>query len=171
MNDRDMRFCEEYLIDLDAKHAALRAGFSPNTAKNASQWINPEKPSKPALRKEIDRRIAERSRRTGVSVDRVVRELARLAFSNIADVIDDSGRLRRDVSPDDLAAVASHRRKASADVEEIEVRMYDKNRALELLGKHLGMFTENLRIEDVRPVIVDDAGSIGGFKELKSGDG
>lgn len=156
MTDRDRRFCEEYLLDLNATAAAIRAGFAPATARNAAAWIKPEHPSKPAARAEIDRLLADRSRRTGMSADRVVRELARIAFVNIEDVIDESGRLRRDATPDNLAAVAYHKRRITDDAEENEVRLYDKNRALELLGKHLGLFTERMILDDDRPLIVDD---------------
>ena len=158
MNDRDCRFCEEYLIDLDAKHAAIRAGFAPSTARNAAEWIKAENPKKPGLRKEIDRLIAERSRRTGVCADRVVRELARIAFADISDVIDTATmKVRADASEDDLAAVAVMKRKIGESTE-MEVRLHDKNRALELLGKHLGLFTDNIRVQQVLPVIIDDAG-------------
>ena len=157
MNDRDQRFCEEYLIDLNARRAALRAGFSPATARNASAWIKPHSPTKPAMRAEIDRLMAERSRRTGVSADRVVRELARIAFADVTDVMDlAASDVREDIGRDDSAALAKIKRKRTSDGVECEIHMHDKNRALELLGKHLGLFTENVRVQQVLPVIIDD---------------
>ena len=159
MNDRDRRFCEEYLIDLNAKRAALRAGFAPGTANRASAWIKADSPAKPELRAEIDRLIAERSRRTGVSADRVVRELARIAFANVTDVLDIAASdVRSDIDRDDSAALAKIRRRQTADGVECEIHMHDKNRALELLGKHLGLFTENVKLQQVMPVIIDDVG-------------
>lgn len=162
MKDRDQRFCEEYLIDLNAKRAAIRAGFSPATARNAAAWVNAQHPTKPELRTEIDRLMAERSRRTGVSADRVVRELARIAFANLTDVLDmDSLDVRGDIGPDDSAALAKIKRRQTADGVECEIHMHDKNRALELLGKHLGLFTENVRLQQALPVIIDDIGGNG----------
>ena len=159
VNDRDRRFCEEYLIDLNAKLAALRAGFAPATARNAAAWIRPQGPAKPALRAEIDRLMAERSRRTGVNADRVVRELARIAFADVTDVMDIAAAdVRGDIGRDDSAALAKIKRRRTADGVECEVHMHDKNRALELLGKHLGLFTENVRLQQVLPVIIDDVG-------------
>ena len=158
VNDRDKRFCEEYLIDLNAQNAALRAGFTLSTARTAAAWIKPERPSKPAVRAEIDRLIAERSRRTGVNADRVVRELARIAFADITDIIDtNTCEVREDATKDDRAAIASMKVK-HGEVSEREVKLYDKARALELLGKHLGMFTEMVKIQEVLPVIIDDTG-------------
>ena len=144
---------------MNAKRAALRAGFAPGTAGKAAAWIRADSPAKPELRTEIDRLIAERSRRTGVSADRVVRELARIAFADVTDVLDIAASdVRGDIDRDDSAALAKIKRKQTADGVECEIHMHDKNRALELLGKHLGLFTENVRLQQVLPVIVDDTG-------------
>lgn len=140
MTDRDRRFADEYLIDFDAKHAAIRAGYSETTARNASAWIHPEKPTKPQLRMLIDRKLAQMSRRTGVTAERVMKELAAIAFVNIDDVVDRrSGSFVEDVERCDLAAVASFTNK-KGKTKEKKVEFYDKLRALELIGKHLGMF-------------------------------
>ena len=84
LTEKQKRFVEEYLIDLNATQAAIRAGYSPNTAKD----IGCENLAKPNIRACIDKEIAERSKRTGINQDRVIRELARLAFVNANDVID-----------------------------------------------------------------------------------
>ena len=83
MTKKQKRFCEEYLIDLNATQAAIRAGYSPETAYSIGQ----ENLKKPEMRARIDKAMAERSKRTGVNADRVVRELAKIAFVNAADVI------------------------------------------------------------------------------------
>ena len=154
MNERERRFCEEYLIDLNATNAAIRAGYAPGTARNASCWITPRNPKKPRLREEIDRLIAERSRRTGVNADRVVRELARIAFADMTDVMDmDAVDVRSDIARDDSAALARIKRRCTQGG--VEIRMHDKNRALELLGKHLGLFADGSHGQQVPPVIID----------------
>ena len=156
MNERERRFCEEYLIDLSPQNAALRAGYAPATARNAACWIAPGRPKKPELRGEIDRMLAERSRRTGVNADRVVRELARIAFADVADVMDAGGTdVRGDIARDDSAALAQVRRRETAGGVECEIRMHDKNRALQLLGKHLGLFADGARSQPAPPVIID----------------
>ena len=96
------KFVEEYLIDLNATQAAIRAGYSP---KNAGK-IGHELLEK--TRNEIDRAIAERSRRTGINQDRVLRELAKIAFVNPGDVINfDEATVKSDAKEEDLAAIAS----------------------------------------------------------------
>lgn len=140
MTDRELRFADEYMVDCDAKNAAIRAGYSPATARNAAAWINPKHPEKKKLRDLIDRRMAEMSRRTGITAERVLRELAAIAFVNIDDVVDrKSGRFADDVERCDLAAVAGYTRK-KGKTSENKVEFYDKTKALELIGRHLGMF-------------------------------
>ena len=160
MKKRDAAFCEEYLIDLSPKNAAIRAGFAPSTARDAWKWLDENNDRlKPAVRARIDELLAERSRRTGISADRVIRELARLAFANPGDVIDmRNGGVQVGADDDDMAAIAAVRVKKGADFEEREVRMCDKARALELLGTHLGIFADRVRLEGAVPVIIDDSG-------------
>ena len=138
MTDKQERFCEEYMIDLNATQAAIRAGYSPKTAnEQGSQLL-----AKLSIQNRIAQLQAEQSRRTGVSADRVVRELAKIAFVNAADLIDPkTASLKSDVSHDDIAAVQSVKVKTfGEDGLEQEVKLADKLRALDLLGKHLGMF-------------------------------
>lgn len=144
MTKKQKSFCEEYLIDLNATQAAIRAGYSPKTAYS----IGHELLSKPDIRARIDKAMAERSKRTGVNADRVVRELAKVAFVNAPDVIDvKNAVLLPDASRDDTAAIASVKVKivsGDTESEEREIKLADKLKALELLGKHMGMFTDRL---------------------------
>ena len=84
MTKKQKRFVEEYLIDLNATQAAIRAGYSPDSARD----IGCENLTKPNIKAAIDRAMAERSRRTGINQDRVIQEIAKLAFLNPVDVID-----------------------------------------------------------------------------------
>lgn len=147
MNKRDSIFCDEYLIDLSPKNAALRAGFKPSTAAEAWKWIREDEPTKPAVKAEIDRRMADRSKRTGITADRVLRELARIAFSDISEVVDpETGKLIKTAAKDDLAAVASVKVKRGRRAEG-EVRLHDKVHALEMLSRHLDMQKSNGQID------------------------
>ncbi len=103
LTDRQDRFCEEYLIDLNGTQAAIRAGYSVGSAGSiASELL-----TKPNIRARIDTAMAERSRRTGVNADRVLRELGRIAFLNPADVIDfRTAEVKAGASEDDLVAIS-----------------------------------------------------------------
>lgn len=155
---KQKRFIEEYLIDLNATQAAIRAGYSPDTAKE----IGCENLTKLNIKNEIDKAIAQRSRRTGISQDRVLRELAKIAFVNPSDVINfGQATVKNSASEDDLATIASVKVKTipteDGDIEEREVKLYDKLKALDLIGKHLGMFKDKVEVNgDMGVKIVDD---------------
>lgn len=153
-------FVDEYLIDLNATQAAIRAGYSPDTAKA----IGSENLTKPDIRAQIDKAMAERSKRTGVNADRVVMELAKIAFINAVDVINaEDATLKDDAAPEDTAAIQSVKVKTfpTKDGEgvEREIKMADKIKALELLGKHLGMFKDRVELSgglDTEKTKMDD---------------
>lgn len=157
MTKKQKRFCEEYLIDLNATQAAIRAGYSPDTAKA----IGCENLTKPDIRAHIDLVMAERSRRTGVNADRVIQELAKIAFVNATDAIDlKTATVKEDALPEDTAAIQSVKVKTfGEDGLEREIKMADKLKALEMLGRHLGMFKDKLELSgglDIEKTKLDD---------------
>lgn len=110
MTYKQQRFVEEYLLDLNATQAAIRAGYSEKTADR----IGPELLGKTCVARAIQAAMEARSARTQIAQDDVVQELAGIAFVKIPN-------------------------------ECISVR--EKLRALELLGKHLGMFSDKVQME------------------------
>lgn len=147
LTPKQKAFCDEYLIDLNATQAAIRAGYSTKTAKD----IGSENLAKPNIRAYIDKAIAERSKRTGINQDRIIRELARIALVNANNVIDmNSATVREGASEDDTAAIASIKVKTTpfedGEGVEREIKFADKLKALELLGKHLGMFKDKVEL-------------------------
>lgn len=150
-------FCQEYLLDLNATQAAIRAGYAVSTAQSASRWISRENPEKPRLRARVDELLAKRAARTGVNQDRVIRELARIAFLDPTELANiNEGTILDNTTEDDRAALASVKVKSGEDFTEREIRFADKLKALELLGKHLGMYTDKVDITGPLPVIVND---------------
>lgn len=148
LTEKQKKFVEEYLIDLNATQAAIRAGFSAKTANEQGSRML----ANVSIRTCIDEEIAARSKRTGVNQDRVIRELARIAFVNANDVINiEEATLKEDATEDDTATIASVKVKTipTKDGEgvEREIRLADKLKALELLGKHLGMFKEKVEVD------------------------
>lgn len=155
IDQKAVTFCGGNLIDLNATQAAVRAGYSPKTAnEQGSQNL-----AKLSIQAAIDRAMAERSRRTRINQDRVIDELARIALVNPADVVDaDSAAVKTDASREDTACIAGVKIRTLVTkdglVVEREVKFYDKVRALELLGKHLGLFTDRVKLESLVPVKV-----------------
>lgn len=143
MTRKQRLFIEEYLIDLNATQAAIRAGYSPDTAYSIGQ----ENLKKPEIKARIDKAMAERSRRTGVSADRVLMELAKIGFANIDDLVDlKTGQIKDEASQDDLSCIQSVKVKPTEWGTEREIKMYDKKSALVDLGRHLGMFKDRVEL-------------------------
>ena len=155
LNDRQMRFVQEYLIDLNATQAAIRAGYSAKTAYSLGQRVlkNDE------VQRAIQKAQEKRSQRTRVTQDMVLQELAKIAFANgteFSRVVteqkeDEDGNIvpvqvvkhtdTKDLSDASRAAVAHIKQGKSGT---IEVIAHDKLKALELLGRHLGMFNDHM---------------------------
>ncbi len=141
---KQQRFCDEYLIDLNATQAAIRAGYSVKTANEQGSRLL----AKLSIQEAIGKEMAERSKRTGINQDRVVIELAKLAFVNIADVVDlENATVKTSATDEDLACIQSVKIKPSEFGTEREIKLYDKKASLELLGRHLGMFKDKLEVE------------------------
>lgn len=155
LTEKQQRFVDEYLIDLNATQAAIRAGYSVKTAKD----IGCQNLAKLNIQQAISEKMAERSKRTGVNQDRIVMELAKIAFVNAADVIDsDDATIKKGATADDTAAIQSVKVKVIPTKEgegvEREIRLNDKLKALELLGKHLGMWNDKLDVNVNIPVVI-----------------
>lgn len=141
LTEKQKRFVDEYLIDLNATQAAIRAGYSPNTAEQIGYQLL----QKTSVSNEIYRAMAERSKRTGISQDRVLQELAKMGFAKITDVVDpETAKINTSASEDDLACIQSIKIKPNEWGTEREVKMYDKRAALVDIGRHLGMFKDNM---------------------------
>ena len=109
ITNKQKRFCEEFLVDLNATQAAIRAGYSYKTARQ----IAAQNLSKLYIQDHLKELRGRQQERTQITADSVVKELALIGFAEIGENI-----------------------KAS-----------DKNKSLELLGKHLGMFTQKIEAE------------------------
>ena len=154
LTEKQQRFVDEYLIDLNATQAAIRAGYSVKTAnEQGSQNL-----AKLSIQQAIAEQMAERSKRTGINQDRVVLELAKIALVKMTDIVDSQGRIKSDASPDDLACIESVKYKESesdtGSSVEREVKIASKLKALELLGKHLGMWNDKLEVNITQPIVI-----------------
>lgn len=153
-------FVEEYLIDLNATQAAIRAGYSAKCAnEQGSQNL-----AKLSIMQAISERMAERSKRTGVNQDRIVQELAKVAFVKMTDIVDRDGEIKESANEDDLSCIESIKYKYS-DMDtgssvEREVKIASKLKALELLGKHLGMWNDKLDVNVTLPVVISGEDSL-----------
>lgn len=138
LNDRQERFVDEYLVDLNATAAAKRAGYSEKTARSQGQRLL----TNVDIQATIQKRQARLRGKLEITQERVLEELAAIAFANGTDfaTINRNGLVRL-IPTDDLP---EDKKKAVASIKEgqygTEVKLHDKVKALELLGKHLGVF-------------------------------
>src|SRR3954463_10909483 len=141
LNDRQARLVAAYLVDLNATQAAIRAGYSAATARQ----MGAENLSKPDIQAAIAEAQAARGRRTEVTQDRVVLELARVAFGDPRRVMSwgPGGvelRPSEALTDEEAAIVAEVGETTTKEGGTLRVKTVDKLGALRLLGQHLGMF-------------------------------
>lgn len=137
LTPKQQRFVQEYMIDLNATAAAGRAGYSdPNFGR---QLI-----TKPNVAVEIQKRQEKIRGKLEITQERVIKELAAVAFSNGTDFAQIQSGGRVFLVPTEQ--LDDTKKRAVASIKEgqfgTEVKTYDKIKALELLGKHLGMFSD-----------------------------
>lgn len=143
---KQSRFVDEYLVDLNATQAALRADYSEKTAYSQGQRLL----KKVEIQSAIQERMNGRSNRTQITADEVVLQLARMGMSDVRKLFTPDGRLKavHDLDDDTAAAVQSievitkmipGHEGEEPEVEYLhKIKMIDKIRPLELIGKHMG---------------------------------
>lgn len=158
LNEKQKRFVSEYIIDLNAKQAAIRAGYSPKGAEpQASRLLSNAK-----IQVEIAKAMEDRGKRTGITQDRVLAELSAIAFAKATDYveIDDDGLVK--IKP--TAELTDEQKKAIASIKEgangIEIKLTDKTKALEMLSRHLGLFNDKLNVNVEAIEIIEDIGEL-----------
>ena len=156
------KFCLEYLIDLNATQSAIRAGYSTKTA----YIIGHENLKKPNIETRISQLQQETQNRTEITIDRVIKELAKLAFVKINDLYQDGELIRPEMLDDDIASSIQSFKNRVEMIGDVsysidEYKMYDKTKALDMLMKHLGGYEKdnNSKVETkITPIeIVVDA--------------
>jgi phage terminase small subunit len=179
MTPKQQRFVEEYLIDLNATQAAIRAGYSDDTAYSQGQRL--------LKNVEVAAAIAEaqgdRSVRTEITADLVLKELAKIGFADMRKLLKWTGNLPRmdidraeetgeveisaanfvrlfdsDELDDDIVGAISEISQTKEGA--LKVKLHDKQAALVNIGRHLGMFTtkiEHSGAVDVNHKVQEDA--------------
>jgi len=158
LNRRQKTFVQEYLVDLNATQAAIRAGYSTKTARD----MGCENLTKPNIQKAIAEAIASRAAKNGMDADATMREIALLASSDMADYVrvDEGGAVQ--VIP--LDQLPEGKTKAIRKLKErrviksttegdqvmestLEFELYDKLKGLELLARHHSLLHDKQEID------------------------
>jgi len=141
MTPRHRRFVEEYLVDLNASQAALRAGYS----ERCSASVGSQLLKKPEVKEAVETALEARGRSMRVTSARVLLELARIAFADPTRIAEwgPKGLTLRPhdtLTPDDKATIQEI--VAFPDGGPTRVRLHDKLRALALLARHMGLLND-----------------------------
>lgn len=143
LNAKQQQFVQEYLIDLNATQAAIRAGYSQKTA--GQQGFDLLK--KPEICKAIDEALQSRSERTKIDADWLLKRMAEEAEADLSDLYCDDGSIKPmkewpKIWRQGLVAGIEHvevrdaEGNATGDVI-VKVKLSDRVRRLELIGKHV----------------------------------
>lgn len=128
--DKERLFAHEYLIDQNKMQAAIRAGYSAKTANRTGFEVY----NKPHVKAWIEAELAKRCEKLGITADRVLNELAEIGFLKRDEVLA-AGRSPDDDMPPPVTLSST-------------MRMTDKIRALELIGKNLKMWIDRVETDD-----------------------
>lgn len=150
------RFVQEYLKDLNATQACIRAGYSPNGARVTGYWLLQQ----PVVAEAVQKAQARRAETAGITAQRVLDELARIAFSDLRQLFHpETGELLAISALDKDAAAAvsgvevtrekttqlgDQAKGVRVDEALVKVKLWDKPKALELLARHMGMLRDRL---------------------------
>jgi phage terminase small subunit len=149
----EQRFVEEYLVDGNATHAAIRARLrTRNPAFAGNKMLR-----RPRVARAIERERLQSAARTRIDHERILREFARIAFAEIGDIADWDAdgfvlKPKAEIAKDDRAAVQEIALRGGKKGPRARIRMHSKIQALDVLGKHLGLWGTGAR------TIADQAG-------------
>ncbi len=145
MTPKQELFVKGFLIDLNATQAAIRAGYS----KKRADAIGYDLLRNTEVQTAIQAAMNKRSAKIEITADRVLEEIANMAFVNIQDLYDENGILKpiNELPRHVAAGIQSVKVNLTEACAVQEVKLWDKKGALELLGKHLRLFADRLELD------------------------
>lgn len=151
LTDKQAAFVKEYIVDFNATQAAIRAGYSKDTARQMAS----ETMSKLYIQDAINDEIDKRNKRVVIKQDRVIYELAKIALSDIKNYLNEEGKIDLEKINDLNSSVVQEINTTKTEIEtekhksikeSIRLKLYDKMKALEMLGRHLKMWDESSKL-------------------------
>ena len=140
-------FIAEYLIDLNQTQAAIRAGYSPKTANEQASRLLADV----NIQQEIQKAMDERSKRTNITADKVLNEIAAIAFDDISNYLefhtDAEGNVRTRIKDSKTINTKNISEVSCGKDGTFRFKLYCKDNALSMLGKHLKLFTDKIEVE------------------------
>lgn len=149
LTNKQRRFCEEYVIDLNATQAAIRAGYREKTAR----FIGSENLSKPNIKNCIEKLQADISKRNRITIDYLVTEFHAIEKDSINNYVDFKKVrngvkmiLKKDYAEMDTRNIQQLNMYPGGSIKSI--KLYARDNALEQLGRHIGFFNDQLTVKN-----------------------
>lgn len=148
LTPKQARFVDEFLVDLNATQAAIRAGYK----KHAAFATGHENLRKPKIEAAIAEALKDQQQRTEITADDALKETGYIAFSDIRKLFNENGGLKKPHELDDdiakaIAGIDVSTVKDGEDLIDVrKIKLWSKNDALEKLGKHFQLFVERKEV-------------------------
>jgi len=148
LTNKQERFCQEYMVDLNATQSAIRAGYSEKTA----QVISTENLSKPIVAERIAELKQKVSERTEICVDKLITELKNFAYSDITETLMLSAEELKELNPEVRRLISGFKRTTRTTISEdgkrtvdevIELKFIDKLKAIDMINRHIGLYEKD----------------------------
>jgi phage terminase small subunit len=151
LTPKQQRFCDEYLIDMNATRAALRAGYSQNTALNGQLMEVPK------IQAYLKERRAEASQKLQIDHETLLGELMKVAFANMGDYFGDDGKIKpmQEIIEEKKSAIWSLKVSEGKYGTTVQLRLHSKLAALEKIAKHIKFYEPEKKQPEQVHVYVD----------------
>ncbi len=148
LNAKQKRFCEEYVIDLNGTQAAIRAGYSEKTANEQASALL----AKLSIQNYIAKLQEKKAIRINLKADDVINEIRKIAFADIKDFasFDKDGVIFYSSDKVDGTVISEVTSNRIGDKINMKFKLHDKMKALEMLGKHLRIFGDEIATQPVK---------------------
>jgi phage terminase small subunit len=150
LNDKQKRFCKEYLVDLNASGAAKRAGYSKSTAGS----IGHELLKKPEIDLKIKEYMEKRSKKVEITTENVLEKLKTVLETDVIELCtmnkDDLSELPLEVRQ----MVVGYKETPTEHGSIVELKFFDKHKAIEMINRHIGFYETDNKQKTERPIIL-----------------
>lgn len=149
MTAKQERFVAEYLIDGNGKQAAIRAGYKPSNAESTASTLLAD----PKVSQAVAAGRAKVLEKIGITAERVLQEMGRLAFSDVSRLFNTDGSLKplHELTPEDSACIAGleviikNAEAGDGHTDKVhKIKVWDKSKNLEMLAKHFNLFVDKV---------------------------
>ncbi|WP_295663977.1 terminase small subunit [uncultured Mucilaginibacter sp.] len=156
LTPKQQRFCDEYLMDMNATLAALRAGYTQATAMNGQLMEMPK------IQAYLKERTAEASKKLQVSHETLLGELMKVAFANMGDYFGDDGKIMpmNDIADDKKSAIWSLKVSEGKYGTTVQLRLHNKLAALEKIAKHIKFYEVEQKQPEPQEAVYVDKGDL-----------